>query len=507
MRLLALGLVILGLSFYAWKDWYTSLCGLIVLTSVLQHPDMPRTILDIPGLNPWNVLFLVVLLAWLFQRRREGLRWDLPRLPAVLLLLGLGLLLIGFVRLIVDREGLVQDATIASLVSDYLINPVKWVIVGLLLFDGCRSRRRLILGLLSILSLYLLLSLQVLRWVVPGGALDGSQLSSYTLRKLNSELGYHRNDLSVVLAGASWAILSMRSLFLSFIIRIAITFASLTVLFAQALTGGRGGYLAWGAVGLALGLVRWRRYLLLGPIIVVLAVSLVPSAAERALEGLHDEKTGWRAGSVGWFVSEEIDLEQLTAGRHLIWPPVIEKIWDAPFLGYGRAAMQRTGVTERLMAEEDEALIEHPHNAYLESLLDSGFLGLLVTLGLYGTFAALGLSLIRDRRNAECAGVGAVGLALVLAQLVGGFTGQSFWPREATFGMWCAIGILLRVWVERDGGSSSPPTPASREGVPTRDIEWWRRDSTATHLEVSMALGFRPQAVWGSRWSLPERSS
>ncbi len=178
MRVLALGLVVFGLSIYAWKDWYKSLCGLIVLMGVLEHKDMPRTLFDVPGLNPWNLLFFVVLLAWLSQRRRERLRWDMPRVPGVLLLLGLGVVLLGFLRLLADPHGLGSDTTIAGLVSDYLVNPVKWVIVGLLLFDGCRDRRRLVLGLASILAVYFLISLQVIRWVVPSGALHGGDLSS-----------------------------------------------------------------------------------------------------------------------------------------------------------------------------------------------------------------------------------------------------------------------------------------------------------------------------------------
>ena len=59
-----------------------------------------------------------------------------------------------------------------------LVNPVKWVVVGLLLFDGCRDRRRLVLGLASILSLYFLIGLQVIRAILPGIPEDGISLSA-----------------------------------------------------------------------------------------------------------------------------------------------------------------------------------------------------------------------------------------------------------------------------------------------------------------------------------------
>ena len=449
MRVYALWLIILLLSIYAWKDWYKSLCGLVVLMAVLEHKDMPRTIFDVPGLNPWNVLFFAVVLAWMFRRRRESLRWDLPRVPVVLLWLGLGVLLLGFVRLVADRQSLTGEMTIAELISDYLFNPIKWVIVGLLLFDGCRNRRRLVLGLASLLALYFLISLEVIRWVVPSGALHGGDLSSYTINRLHREIGYHKNDLSVMLAGASWALFAMLPLLRSVRQRAGILLASFVVLFAQVLTGGRGGYLAWCGVGLVLGLIRWRRYLVLAPLIIILFISLVPGAGERALRGIYeDPATG----------SEEVDLEEFTAGRNLLWPRVLDTISESPIIGYGRAAMQRTGLSAWYadsQGGDEESYISHPHNAYLEILLDSGVVGLLIALAVYGYLAAAAFVLLRDRRDPVFLSMGGIALSLILAQLVGSITGQSLYPREATLGMWCAIGLLLRVWVQRSSATAN----------------------------------------------------
>lgn len=452
MRVYALWLVVLVLSLYAWKDWYRSLCGLIVLMAVLEHNDMPRTIFDVPGLNPWNLVFFIVLIAWLFQRNRERLRWDIPKVSATLLLLGVGVLLFGAARLAVDRQNLIEELSITGLLSDYVFNPIKWAVVGLMLFDGCRTRRRLVLGLASIFALYFLIGLQVIRWVVPTGALGGGELSSYTVRMLQREIGYHRNDLSTMLAGASWALLATLPLLRSTRDKAGILLASFVILFAQVLTGGRGGYLAWCSVGLTLGLVRWRRYLVLAPLIVILFLSFVPSAADRALQGLTANREDG---------SEDIDLDDFTAGRNLLWPQVIDKIWDAPLIGYGRAAMQRTGLSAWYAASQgdEDALINHPHNAYLEMLLDNGVVGLLVALALYGYLLAAAFLLLRDRRSPVFLAVGGIAVSLILAQLVGSFTGQSLYPREPTVGMWCAIGLLLRASVQRSSIVASARYP------------------------------------------------
>jgi hypothetical protein len=512
MRVLLLWLAVAGLSLYAWRDWYRSLCGLVVLTAVIEHPDMPRALLGIPGLNPWNLVFFSVLLAIGWRREAERLRWDLPRGPAVLLSLGLGLLVAAFARLVADRQSVLRDLSAGDLLSDYLVNPVKWVMLGLLLFVGGRDHHRVLLGLASLLSFYVLLSLQVLRWLLPSGALDGGSLSAYTIRKLQMEVGFHRNDLSVMLAGASWAVLATRGMFASLAARAGIALASLVVVAAQVLTGGRGGYLAWCVVGLTIGLIRWRRYLLLAPLLVMVLVTLVPGAVERALEGV---RTTPEAGQEG------VDVNEFTAGRNIIWPAVLAKVWEAPLAGYGRAAMERTGITAWLMASEDEALIEHPHNAYLEMLLDSGFLGLGVVLALYGTLVATALTVLRDRESPVVSAVGAVALALVLAQLTGSLTGQSFWPTEATAGMWCAAGLLLRVSVERSRRESRAGSPqavrgsgdgaavsirprvvaAAVDGPPSGPgREWWRAPAPAERraaagLEFRISPGDRETAA------------
>ena len=64
MRVYILYLVVGILSIYAYRDWFKSVCGLILLMAVIQHPDLPKNILGIQGMNAWNILLVNVLLAW-----------------------------------------------------------------------------------------------------------------------------------------------------------------------------------------------------------------------------------------------------------------------------------------------------------------------------------------------------------------------------------------------------------------------------------------------------------
>jgi len=488
IRVTLLTAAVLFVGLYCWKDWYKSLCGLVVLMAILEHPDMPRALFGIQGLNLWNLLLLEIILFWIAQRRRERLVGYPPTTFLLLLSASLAVVTIGFVRLMIERQSLSTDSSTAGFISEYLVNTVKWIIPGLLLFDGCRSRSRLHWALISILSLYILLSLQVIRWMPADAIFNYDSLAGRSLRRLDAETGYYRVDLSVMLAGASWALFAARTLVVSPKRRALVLVPAGVVMFAQLLTAGRGGYFAWVVVGLTFGVLRWRRCLLLVPLL-GLGLTLLPGVADRALEGLFENN--------GSSASNEVDVDKLTASRNLIWARVIDKIADAPFIGYGRDAMERLGLPALLAEVPGEAGPGNPHNAYLEMLLDNGWIGLAVALALFGYIVTQSFSLTRDGRSPLFVAIGGATSALVIAQLAGSLTAQSFYPREGTFGMWCAIGLMLRVSVER-ARANLGFAMHGREVVQTRPIrtlEWWRPTASSRRRpETRLSPGRRPAA-------------
>jgi O-antigen ligase len=445
IRIALLTLLIIGLAVYAWRDWFKALCGLIVLMAVMEHPDMPKNIMGVQGLNPWNILMLDILLAWLVARRREGRIWDMPRSVNVLLLLYLAVVLVGFVRMMVDRAYM-EEITIGYLIGEYLINTVKWVIPGLLLFDGCRTHARLAMAFSCILVLYLLLAVQVIRWMPATSALSGASLTARSRKIISNEIGYHAINISMLLGGACWATIAVLPLVERGWHKAGVIVGALAIAYAQALTGGRAGYATWGVVGLILCLVRWRKYLPLAPLVPVLIVIALPGVAERMTRGFS---------AVTATGDTTVDEYEVTSGRTLIWPYVIEKIEGSPIVGYGRLAMIRTGLRDQLWNELQEAF-PHPHNAYLELLLDNGALGFLLIMPFYGVVIYQSGRLFLDRASAWNSAVGGVTLALVLALLVASFGSQTFYPREGAVGMWCAIGLMMRLAVERQRAFARP---------------------------------------------------
>ena len=435
IRVLGLYFIVTSLAVYAWKDWFKSLCGLTLLIAIIDHEDMPKTMFGIQGLNPWNVGFVVIALAWAFHRRNEGLRWDVPRHVGWLLLLYLGVILIGVLRAAFDRS-YIEDYPLKSLLSEELINTIKWALPGLLLFDGCRTRQRTIMALVCVLIVYLLIAVQVIRFMPPSAAFGDSVALSGSRVRLGRYIGYSACDISAMLAGASWGVLAALPLVQGKFYRLSMLAGAGIITFGQALTGGRAGYVAWGATGLILCLLKWRKYLILAPFVVMVLPILFPAAASRMLSGF--DKTDVAGETT-------IDDYTVTSGRTVIWPYVIRKIEQSPVVGYGRLAMQRTGLADELLRMD--LPFPHPHNVYLETLLDNGMLGSIPIVVFWGILTIYSASLFMST-NRLYGAVGGLALALTLAQAFAGIGAQHYYPRVSTLGLWVAIFLMLRVYVE-----------------------------------------------------------
>jgi len=437
IRITALYIFVIGLSIYAWKDWFKSLCGLILLMAVIDHPDMPKSILGIQGLNLWNVLFVNIAIAWASRRRFEGLKWDMPRPIVVLLLMYMGVILIGILRAAVDRSN-IEWYSLKMLISEELINTIKWILPGILLFDGCRSRRQAVMALFCLLTLFFLVAVQVVRCMPPEAVLSDSGLIDRARIKLNDLVGYSASDISVMLGGACWGIVAALSLIRRKYYKIAVLVGVGVVTFGQALTGGRIGYAAWGATGLLMCLIKWRKYLILAPVVVILLPVIFPGAAQRMLMGFGQTDVAGQA---------TVDEEAVTSGRTLIWPYVINKIGQSPIVGYGRLAMNRTGLVDTIETEHPGTGSAHPHNMYLETILDNGMLGSIPIFVFWAAVVLYAARLFRSN-NRLCSAVGGLSLALTLASLLSGIGGQHFYPQEHTLGIWAAFFLSLRVYIE-----------------------------------------------------------
>lgn len=444
IRVAVLCLIVVVLAAYAWRNWFVSLCGLIVLTAFMGHPDMPRTLFGVQGLNLWNLLLFAILVPWYCERRQSGRRWDLPRGAKWLLLIYLSVVIVAYARAALDlgsfpsdAEGAASRMTFAQLTGDHLINSIKFIIPGLLLFDGCRTRNRVIAGLICSLLMSVVYAGIVVR-TVPVGSLDETGRAEMRQRhRIGKQTGFHANSVAMVCAAGAWGLIAASTVWKWRLKQVIVVGLALLVATGLILTRSRAGYAAVVCVGLLLALVLWRSLLVLVPVAVAIVIVAFPGVSQRVMAGVGVEDVSGGAN----------DIDTITAGRVTdIWPPVLEQIAQSPVVGYGRMGILRTPAHDEVMIRmRQDRCPTHPHNAYLEILLDGGVVSAAPTLVMYVALLWVSIRLCRVR-EALVRAVGASSLAAVSALLLMGMSGQTFFPKENSQMAWCLYGLALRGW-------------------------------------------------------------
>jgi O-antigen ligase len=437
LRYTALLLFIAFFSAYAWKNWFVSLCSLILLIAVIEHPDFPKGLAGIPGLNPWNILLVSVFFAWLSKRGEDGYEWDYPPAVGKMLIGASAVVVVGVIRLLMDDYP-APELTINYILTEKLFNTFKWVIPSLMLFDACRTRKRAVIGLGVILGVYFLLGLQTVRWMPLSSIGSGDDLSARASKITQNEIGFNRVTLSMMLAGASWAALASLPILRRNCHRLILLGAAGTIAFGQALTGGRTGYVTWIGIGFMLALLRWRKLLLVMPAVLIGVVLTVPAVRDRMFQGFGGQEGNFTVSTSAY---------EMTSGRDIAWPAVMKEIGKSPLIGSGREAMITTGLKDYLWEGYGESF-PHPHQAYLEQLLDNGIVGFVLVIPIFFYAVLRSLPFVKEKEDPLVCAIGCAAFSLVMALMVGALGGQTFYPREGSVGMWAAIGLMLRVYVQ-----------------------------------------------------------
>ena len=94
----------------------------------------------------------------------------------------------------------------------------------------------------------------------------------------------------------------------------------------------------------------------------------------------------------------EYEAYVLSAGRSVFWPLITKAISQKPLFGWGKAGMITCGASAYMLHIEDR-IYRHPHNAYLELLLDFGVLGTIPWVVMYSSLALISYKLFRRGRD------------------------------------------------------------------------------------------------------------
>ncbi len=460
LRLGLLYVAVVALMFISVRRWYLALCGLVVLTVFTQHPSMPTKMFGVQGLNPWNAALIVIAFFWLTNRQQEPPGRSVPGAYKLLLALYLLVQLASTGVAAMDLSSLKGKATgqgLDWLVINGIVNPFKYVLVGLMFFDGARSRARAWQAVVAALGSGMIYGFLMFKSM----GLRVFSISPEGARRLTDKLvGLFANDMAELLAFVIWGGLFLtlawprrwqRAAWLAGIAANLPPFVALK---------SRAGFLAFSAVAFVLGVIRYRIILVLFPVAVALAILIAPGIRERVMTGFGKEGT---------------DLDEVSAGRLTnIWPPVWAQITQGPVVGWGRYAILRTECYWEVLSRE-RGVPTHPHCAYLEILIDSGFVGLGVCLAGVAGLARAGWRLMRARGDWLLRGVGTAGLIATVTLLASSVAGSSFYATQSKVPYLVIWGLMLRAPLQRElwlpRRPARPAAPRRGLAAPPQPVE------------------------------------
>jgi hypothetical protein len=409
---------------------------LVALLPVSTTAIFPHALMKISGLNPINILIAGTLAAYLVRGRLERPGTLVPRPLALLYILPIVLAGLLGTLYVDDIYAPFQEMLVINYTSwpgylrDSLVKPMLIVVAAVLVAAAVAKAPRpepfiVALGISACLLAFVMFSFVA----VSGIWLEA--LGSASARAFFLQIGTHANELGRAFVTA-YALLLFAWWEAKHAPGKLALFAALGILsFGILLTFSRNAFLGFLVVN---GLfVIWKfnmKKLGLALFGLAVAVALTPPSVQRRVT------YGFDSGA-----------DAVSAGRiDGIWLPLLPETLKSPLWGNGLNSIMWSDP----MQAGAMHFVGHPHNAYLEAVLDMGFIGLALFLAYYWHvwkgFRALGSNsylspVTRGFFQGAC--------AALVAFLVAGMTGGSLRPSPDNVLLWIAIGMMYGLAARR----------------------------------------------------------
>ncbi|WP_186454024.1 O-antigen ligase family protein [Denitratisoma sp. DHT3] len=423
---LLIGLSLLVFAFVL-LDFRIGVVLLVILTPISTSTLLPHSIGGITGLNPFNLLLLETLAAALL-RGVSGRRM-MPRplvwlyLAPMILAAAVGAQHVHEIPAELIGDELLSFDNAPGYLRDVLVKPLLTVVVALLAgAAAARSKapeRMLFPVLISIFTMCMLAIVFVLYSGVSLEKLAGSES-----REFFQPLGIHANDLGRLYTFAYALLLFAWTGSRGGAMKIALGLGALLAVVALVCTFSRSAFLGFVVVnGLFLLSRGMGAGLFFGAAALAVLVLLLPGA-------VFDRVTmGWGLG-----------LNAISAGRmEEIWLPLLPELWRHPLIGNGLGSIAWSDA----MRSGRVILVTHPHNAYLQTFLDMGVVGLAM-LGAY--FVHVWREFRRLSRDPDTSptlrGFFAGAAAGLVSLMLSGISGGGLTPGLEQSFLWLAIGMM-----------------------------------------------------------------
>lgn len=424
-------------------DFRVGVVLLVVLMPLSASALFPHQIAGIKGLNPLNALLVATLGSYLLRAVADGsLRRFLPGrlfwlyLVPIVIAGVLGSQHVGEIPLSLYASEQVSFDNATGYLRDIVFKPVLLVVFALLVAAAVRQSRDPAKFVIPTIASIWMMALLVLGFVIASGAsLD--ELSSAGARGFLSPLGVHANELGCLYALAYALLLFTWAATRERVLKLALVASMLLIVAALVLTFSRGAFLAFLVVNVLFVLTRRHAYgWILGGLLLGALMLALPGAVYDRL-------------SVGF----DGDRSALSAGRiDDIWLPLLPEVWRSPLIGNGLSSI----LWSDAMRSGSILQVASAHNAYLDALLDLGFVGLALLLTFFGL-------LLQEFRRAAAdpkldptlRGFLSGGAAGLIGFFVAALTGTHLTPCPEQSFLWLAVGVLYGLR-SRSSGVSGP---------------------------------------------------
>ena len=381
--------------------------------------------LNLPGAKPLHLLALFMIFIAIINHKQAMV---IPKRIFWLMVLYLAFFSVTFMRSVplLDIINLYDDDQLSRIryVLSHYLKPMIYFIPFIIIMKYCKRRQdidtiiNVMVMSITFLSVYLLFSYL---FRIPDRG-DIRQVEEY----YNAALGLHRNELG------TFYIVGLPVILARFFVKkdvvgifsICLSLAAVGFLYSRA---------AYFTVlfGIVIFLIISKRAKMLPLLLIIaLGLSFIISATiiQRASKGF-----------------ESRDSYELLAGRlEGIWLPLIDEYTRDPqklIFGNGRYAILTSKAQGRGFILETG----HPHNIFLELLLDAGLTGL---IGITAVFAFLLLQAWRSLKDIKDAKMLEYQYAMcvsLICFLISGMTDRSFFPKHDNCFLWLVVGLSLLI--------------------------------------------------------------
>lgn len=410
---------------------------LIILLPFSASSVFPHELMGMRGLNPINLLVLGTLCSFLLHGRigQEGRLLPRPLLYLYLLpFIAGGLLGMRHVDDIFPYFYEVQAidfATATSYLRDMVLKPGLIVVVAMLVAASVAKAHKPERFFMPIVISIWVICLVTIIFVLASDLRLG-QLATTAGRRTFVEIGMHPNDLGRLFLMAYALMLftwwEAREPRFKLLLFFTLGILSLAILF----TFSRGAFTGFMLVN---GLFLMWKFNAKTLSLALLGAAVVAAFAPGYL---------YRRVMVGF---ESGSIDAVSAGRvEGIWMPLLPEIWKSPLWGNGLGSVMWSDpmVTEAMIP------VTHPHNAFFEAVLDTGFIGFALLLAFYWTvwkgFRSLGSHAYLSPEMRGFFQGATVGL---VAFFVTGWAGSTLMPRYEWVFLWVAIGMMYGMLARR----------------------------------------------------------